>query len=480
MATIQQQLQAAKEKRAAAYDKVNGYAAKIEARSWSDTDDGPGLDAAQSDFEDAHKEVERLEGLANVQARAAAWQGGGGAGDRGAGAPGAGNPRSPVSVNVITDPKKDDKATARRNYSLMRAVKAAATGRMEGLEAEMHSEGLKQMEEAGLGSQISERGIMVPSWMNPALDKEYLLDRFGEQIEKRDLTYGTAATAGNLVQTELKGMIPILQPKLFSRELGATFFPGLQGDVDFPRQTTDAVATWAATENASATETDPNVDKVQLRAKRVTATVDLSRKLMVQSSIGVENWIRRRFNYAAKKLLDQGIISGSGASGQILGLLNRAINDITLGANGAALTWANVVDFETQVAIDDADFENMAYLTNPNVFGKLKTTEKAATTGMFIANGAINRNSGINDYRAYLTNLIPNNLSKGASGAVLSAMLFGNWSELYIGQWGGVELIVNPYTKSKEDLTEVTLHSFWDIAVAHEASFCKCDEIVTT
>ena len=343
---------------------------------------------------------------------------------------------------------------------------------LDGLEAEIASEAHTEARSAEITLDTRAK-IHVPGWMNHNLSRE-------AYRERRDLTVGTATAAGHLVATDLKGLIPILEPKLTIRELGATMFSDLQGNVDFPRQTTDAVAAWAATEAASAAETDPTVDKVSLSPKRLTATTDLTERLMIQSSISVENWIRQRLNFAVKKALDLAAINGSGASGQPLGILNRAVNDIVLGANGAALTWANVVDFETQIAIDDAEFRNIAYLTNPNVFGKLKTTEKVATTGMFIANGAIGNNSQINEYQAMLSTIMPNNLSKGASSGILSAMIFGNWAELYLGQWGGISLIVDPYSKSRESLVAITIHSYWDIALAHENSFCKCDEIITT
>ena len=83
----------------------------------------------------------------------------------------------------------------------------------------------------------------------------------------------------------------------------------------------------------------------------------------------------------------------------------------------------------------------------------------------------------VNGYRAMASNLLPTTLTKGGFDSVLHGGLFGNWADLVIGQWGGVDILVNPYTKGKEATVEIIVNAWFDSAVRRAASFCKCDEL---
>jgi hypothetical protein len=86
-------------------------------------------------------------------------------------------------------------------------------------------------------------------------------------------------------------------------------------------------------------------------------------------------------------------------------------------------------------------------------------------------------NATVNGYRAMASNLLPTTLTKGGFTSILHGGLFGNWSDLVIGQWGGVDLLVNPFTKGKEANVEIIINAWFDSAVRRAASFCKCDEL---
>lgn len=168
--------------------------------------------------------------------------------------------------------------------------------------------------------------------------------------------------------------------------------------------------------------------------------------------------------------------SGTGGSGAPTGLFSvSSTNDITIGTDGGALDWSLVVQFETETATDNALMDRLGYLTTPGVAGQLKTIKRDVAGNGFIWEGS-GTSSTVNGYRAMATNQMPSTLTKG-SGSNLHGMIFGNWAELLIGQWGGVDLLVNPYTKGKEAQIEFIINAWYDIAVRHAASFCKCDEI---
>jgi len=441
-------LKEARELIAAAQQKIQTLRAKIDSGTWDDSTDKAALDAAKSELEKGTNEAQIHADIENAGARAAGWV-----------ATATTDNERPVNVAVVTK-RGDSENTAKSEFRFVEAIRQAATGNLEGFYREMDQEGRKEARQLALPDAGS-GNLSIPSFLNQ---------------EKRDITATTTTTGGHTIQTDLMSLISFLDPRLSVREMGATYMGGLTGNVAFPRNDAAATAVWASAENTASTETTPTFDQVTMSPKRITAFTDVSKQNLVQTSIGMENFVRGRLTNARDNLLETACFTGTGSSGQPTGLLTvSGTNDITLGANGAVLTWANVVDFETQAAIDNADMGTLGYLFTPGVAGLLKTTKRDVAGNGFIWDGP-NRNALVNGYKAMATNFLPSNLTKG-SGSNLHAALFGNWAELIIGQWGGLDLMVNPYTKGKEALVEIIIHCWHDLAVRHAVSFTKCDEI---
>ena len=252
-----------------------------------------------------------------------------------------------------------------------------------------------------------------------------------------------------------------------TQALGATVLTGLMGNVDFPRNDADATAVWEGENDANA-ETSPTFDRIQFSPKRLGAFTDISKQLMVQSSLDVEAFVRRRLSFAIAKALDSAAINGSGTAPEPRGILNTSgIGSVVGGTNGAVPDWADIVDLETEVAIDDADLGRLAYLTTPGIRGKLKKTLVDSGSGIFIWG---TNSTEINGYRAAVSTQIPSTLTKG-SASNCHAIIFGNWEELLIGQWAGVDIVVDPYSGAKNALVTLVVNSWWDVAVRHPASF---------
>lgn len=340
----------------------------------------------------------------------------------------------------------EDKAA--KNFSLLRAINLTSRGKsLDGLEREMHEEAQREMREAGV---TPEGNLHVPS-----------------MVFKRDMTAGTDTAGGHSVQTDLGDLIPILEPKLQTESLGATVLRGLRGDLKFPRNDADASATWEGENDVNA-ETSPTLDQITLSPNRVGAFTDISKQLIVQSSMDVENFIRQRLNFAVRKAVDSAAINGAGSGNVPEGILNvTGIGDVAGGTNGAVPTWANIVSLETEIAVDNADMGNLAYLTTPGIRGLLKSTALDSGSGQFIwGQGA----TELNGYNAVVSTQVPSTLTKGTSNDC-HAIIFGNWSELLIGQWAGIDLVVDPYTSSKNALVTLVINSWWDVAVRHAQSF---------
>ena len=176
--------------------------------------------------------------------------------------------------------------------------------------------------------------------------------------------------------------------------------------------------------------------------------------------------------------IDRAALHGSGSSNQPTGVAaTSGIGSVAGGTNGLAPAWSHIVALETEVAIDNADIGALMYVTNAKVRGKLKTVEKASSTGQFVwADG----DTPLNGYRSLTTNQVSSTLTKGTSSGVCSAIFFGNWSDLLIGMWGGLDLLVDPYTSSTTGTVRVTALQDVDVAVRHPESFAAMLDALTT
>jgi HK97 family phage major capsid protein len=303
-------------------------------------------------------------------------------------------------------------------------------------------------------------------------------------VLKRDLSVGVDAQGGYLVATNLlaANFIDMLRNRMMTVQLGATTLTGLQGDVAIPKQTGGATAYWVA-EAGAPTESTQAIGQIGMNPKTVGAYTDITRKLLLQSSIDVEFFVRRDLAATLGLALDLAGINGSGASNQPLGILGTSgIGAVAGGTNGLAPAWSHVIGLESQVAIDNADVGSLAYLTNSKVRGILKQTEKATNTAQFVFGSVPKARPGmgeINGYPAGVSNQVPSNLTKGSSSGVCSAIIFGNWSDLVYGMWGALDILVDPYTFSTAGTIRIVALQDVDVAVRHAESFAAMLDALT-
>jgi HK97 family phage major capsid protein len=296
-------------------------------------------------------------------------------------------------------------------------------------------------------------------------------------VLKRDLEVMTTngSTGGKLVETSLLSgsFIDMLRNRALMMQLG-TVMTGLTGNIAIPRQSGAATAYWLD-ESGAATESAQTLDQLAMSPKTVAAYTDISRRMLLQSSIDVEMFVRSDLASVLALAIDSAAIAGTGASGQPTGILNTSgIGLVALGTDGAAPTWASQIALETAVATSNADIGNLKYITNAKGRGKLKGTEIATGTAQFLWG----RDGMINGYEALATNQIPANLTKG-SGTNLSAELFGNFSDLIIGLWGSLDINVDPYSLGTSGAVRVTAFQDCDIGIRHAASFAAIKDMVT-
>lgn len=306
-----------------------------------------------------------------------------------------------------------------------------------------------------------------------------------EIFEKRDLLVGTPTAGGHTVATNLMAnrFVNMLRPTSVVLSLGATALTDLVGKVSIPRQTASAAFYWVA-ENGAPTESQQAFDQIPMAPKTIAAFTDISRKMLLQSSLDISGFVISDLRAALGEGIDKAIFNGSGSGNEPLGILNNSgVATVSLGTNGAALDWAKIVELETLVYSDNADGQRMGYVTTKQTRGALSRTYENMAGSDTIwqppVNAELPGEGIVNGYRAVGSTLMPSNLTKG-TGSNLSSMIFGNWADLLIGQWGSVEILVDPYTNSTTGGVRIIAMSDVDFAVRHPESFRKVTDIVTT
>ncbi len=275
----------------------------------------------------------------------------------------------------------------------------------------------------------------------------------------RDLNTSDDST---LIAEDYKGgdFIDVLRNSSSVMQAGATMLRGLQGNVVIPKKTAAASAGWIATEGGDSAESEFTSGSVTMSPKVIGAHTDASRLMLQQSSLDIENLIRDDLTQSIALAIDLGALAGSGSSGQPTGIANTSgINTTTFAA--ASPTFAEVIAMESAVAADNALSGSLSYICKPADYGTLKTTSKDSGSGMFV----VEPDGRMNGYNVIRSNQV-------TSGD----FYFGNFADLLIGMYGGLDIIVDPYALSKAGGVRIIALQTVDVAVRHAVSFCKSSD----
>lgn len=343
----------------------------------------------------------------------------------------------PIKTSAIGMTEKEA-----RSFSFLRLLDAMRTGDYS--KAGFEREAVQAAEKA-LGR--SARGAFIPA--------EVLMVR-------SDMTVGTPAAGGSLVATDLRidSFIGALRSRLLVRAMGATVLNGLVGNLAIPKQTGLASVGWVG-EDGTASPTRASFGQVPLSPKTVLAKTSISRRMMEQTDMSVEAWVRGELEQAIAKAVDRAALVGGGTN-EPVGLLGGALGPgrkVIVGTDG--LSWAEVVALETAVAAVDGDIGSMSYVTTPSIRGQLKTTEKGVGNGQYIwTDGSTPGQGMVNGYRAGATTQL--------TGA--QDIIFGNFADLLIGFWSGTDVVVDQISDDS-GAHIVKVYQDVDIAIRHANSF---------
>ena len=279
---------------------------------------------------------------------------------------------------------------------------------------------------------------------------------------KRELL--TSGDGQHLIQTTVLGgsFIDFLDAQSRVIQAGATVLRDLNGTISIPRRDAEMVGGWVG-ESDDTPEKTPSYDAVTLSDKTYGMHVKISRQMRLQSSMDVEMLVRRDMATGMALGIDRGALSGSGASDEPTGVINQTgVNTVTLGGAHAP-TYGNVIDMETSITEDNAlvDGGSLAWILHPTLVGVCKKTP--------IESGDATRiigkdESGLIGYARYpSTNAIAESVKR---------MILGNWGDLLIGMWGGLDVIIDPYSSAADGTLRLVIFQDCDVALRHPESFC--------
>ena len=338
-------------------------------------------------------------------------------------------------------------ANVERRVVLVDAIRAAMEGRaLDGAAAEFAQE-----TERRTGKKA--QGFYVPM---AAFDTR--------PVERRDAQ--TTTTASGIVHDDFRPdqFIGPLRNSLVMRQLGGRVLTGLRGDVVIPAYKSGMTAGWVSENEALTASGMSFEDPVTLKPRHVGALTELSRQLIQQSSPDINALVRDDMAWQMAAALDTALLSGDGVK-QPLGLLNMT------GLQTASLatpTWDGVLRI-----IEKLDLVNVTggrWLTNPSVKRVLASILKSQYGDEYLTDG-----TQMGGYSLVTTNQVSNKAGTPATGR----LIFGDFSQLILGIWSEVDLIVNPFAEGPFSKGNVLVRAMMtcDQGVRHPEGFVSIDDV---
>ena len=332
-----------------------------------------------------------------------------------------------------------------KKYSILRAIRSMVDRDWKdaGFERECHQAIMKR---AGM-SEAPNNGFFVPY-----------------EVQSRDMTASTANQGGVLVQTSVQAQsfIELLRARTVVGQLGAIMLNGLQGNVTIPRQTAAGTAVWLANEATAITEGQASLGQLSLAPKNVGAYTEISRQLMVQSSMAADQLVINDLVAVLARAIDLAALEGTGASGQPTGIsLTAGVGAVT----GTSLAYTGVIEFQSDVAAANALTPNCAYVTTPGVAALLTARQRFSST----------------DTPLWQGNLLDGNMAgfraQATTAVTAASMVFGDFSSVVIGEWGMLEIALNPYANFAAAITGVRAIQTVDVGIRYPGAFSRAVSI---
>lgn len=331
--------------------------------------------------------------------------------------------------------KFQEEHTTGEKFSLRKALLELADGGH-------YSENIRKMNERGEAS-LRMSGILPKSGTSLIIPVE----------SRAEITAGSAGA--NVIETDFMNIVEPLRDRLVLAQAGATILTGLVSDIDIPTYS-GSTSNWA-NENDSATDGAGTFSKKTMKPKRLTSILKVSRQMLVQDSLGVESMLRADLINSISSKFEATILGGESTSAEKPdGLFTGYVTP------SEGLSWKGIVKLETDVDLANALMGNTKYIMHTSLVGLAKTTLKNEGVSGYI----MSENGQMNGYDTLRTNAVYK------SGTDYGA-LFGNWADLLIGQWGALDLTVDPYTEADKAFVRIIVNSYWDACLRRDKSIAK-------
>jgi len=341
----------------------------------------------------------------------------------------------------------------KQNYSLVRAIQAAANNDWSnaGFEREISREIASRTGKEPRGFYIPDHGFQSRTltgvtgssgsgFGDKAVADNFLADRFIDA----------------LISTSIMGQV------------GATRFEGLVGDVQIPKFSANASVTFQA-ETGSVANGEPDFGQITMSPKTAANKIQISRQLLHQGLNGnIEQTLRDHMIRLFAAKLDNVAIKGGGSNEPTGVLGTTGIGDVeSAGTSGnAALTYGNCVDIWSEVAADNALLGSLYWVTHPRVVGKLMQTLVASSTDSRMI---MMDTDSLLGYPVVQTTQAPSSSPY--------ALLFGNFTDLYLGFFGALDVLVDPYGAAGTSTVNLYFYQMMDVAVARPESFSAAQDV---
>lgn len=355
-------------------------------------------------------------------------------------------------VNTRAGSIENDMSRELGRYSIVRAIHKAATGQvLDGIEGEYQAE----VKRKNPGRNFAGFAMPEPAEITRAMG--------------RALTTTAFSTGAALVDTAVLGSqyVELLRNRTVADKLGIRQLAGLTANVALPRAVGGGTTYWLSDDGTNVTTSNQTFGQIGITPHTLIANTAYSKQLMAQASLDVEGLVRDDLGRVLGIEKDRVILLGKGTAGEPLGVAKATgVGSVTFGA---AATWAKLLDFETQVAAANALQGNMAFVISPATRAKFKNQPKVGSTFPNFLFDQKDDGSGdgyVNGYYAIVTNQV------GTAAAVNHQVIYGNWNDLIMASFAGLDVVVDPYSLSKAAQIQITITQWMDVAIRHAGSFC--------
>jgi HK97 family phage major capsid protein/HK97 family phage prohead protease len=279
---------------------------------------------------------------------------------------------------------------------------------------------------------------------------------------RRDLTAGSPSGGGYTVGTQNVSFIELQRNRSMAFRLGATPLPGQRENITIPRQTATGSATWLANEASTISEVNQTFGQLSLSPKNVGAYTEISRQLMLQSNPSIEGIVTSDLANVVALAVDTAVLAGSGSAGQPTGIINTAgIGSVT----GTSLAFEDILEFQTDVAASNVMPARGGYATTHAVASLCIQRVKYSSTASPLWEGNV-WDGVMQGFPA----MASNQMSSGT-------MLFGDWSQVLVAEFGTLEIEVNPYAAFTAAIVGIRAIYTMDCGLRYAGAFSYASSI---